>query len=121
SLHKGLGQAQGRRDSSLTFLVGIVQMLQAELFPVAQEPQKVACAVAARYQQDVGDSGVDQRLDWIVDHWLVVDREQMFVRHLGQGVEPRAKSPGENDAFHRACRPFAGRVRSHSLAYFMKL
>ena len=36
----------------------------------------------------------------IVDHGLVVDREQVFVRDFCEGVEAGAGAACEDDAFH---------------------
>ena len=41
-----------------------------------------------------------ERLERIVNHRPVVDRQQMLVRHLGQRAQPRSETAGKNDAFH---------------------
>ena len=61
AIRETLGQREGGRDSSLTFLVSIVQSLQPELFSVSQQLAKIARAVAAGHDQDFGDAAADQR------------------------------------------------------------
>src|SRR5690606_33745482 len=48
-----LGQAQRLRDPALAFLVRVVQVLEAELTPVAERSEALDRVVAARHDQDV--------------------------------------------------------------------
>ena len=43
-----------------------------------------------------------QRLQREPDHGPVIDGHEVLVRDLGERVEPRARAPGEDDAFHDA-------------------
>ena len=72
---KVFGQAQSVCDSAFPFLVGKVELLQAKIFPIPQQTQKVAGTVAAGNDQDVVDASLDQRLQRIVEHRLIVDRQ----------------------------------------------
>ena len=45
--------------------------------------------------------GQHQRRQRVVDHRLVVDREQLLADRAGQRVQARAGAAGEDDAFHR--------------------
>src|SRR5439155_26455708 len=42
-----LGKTQRRRDAAFAFLIGVVQVLQAELLPVTQQPQEISGVVPA--------------------------------------------------------------------------
>ena len=95
-----LGQAQGVGDAAFAFLVGVVDVLEAEVAAVGEKPQKVARILTAGDDEDVGDGGVHQRLNGIENHRLVVDRQQVLVGDAGQRVEARAGAAGEDDAFH---------------------
>ena len=83
-------------DAAGLLLVGVAQALQAELAPVAEQPQELAGVVAAGDDHDVVDAGLDQRLDRVVDHRLVVDRQQVLVGDAGQRVQAacRCRPPG---------------------------
>src|ERR1039457_1931019 len=76
-------------------------MFQAELFAVRQKPQEVARISAAGHDQDVTEPGIHQRLDGVVNHRPVIDRQQMLVGDLGQREEPTSRAPGEYDALHK--------------------
>ena len=42
---KKFGQTQGRGNTALAFLVGVVEVPQTEVLPVTQQTQKIACVV----------------------------------------------------------------------------
>ena len=96
------GQRQGVGDAAFAFLVGVVQMcLRPNCFAVGQQAQKVAGIPAAGDDQDVLYPGVHQRLDRVIDHRLVVDRQQMFVGDLGEREQSASGASGQHDTFHR--------------------
>ena len=82
-------------DAAFAFLIRVVQMLQRRIFPICQQPQKIAGIASAGDQQDLLDARIHQRLDRIVDHRLVVNRQQMLVRDFGQRKQTAAGTPGE--------------------------
>ena len=65
-----------------------------------EQPQEVARGVTAGHDHDVAQTGAAERLERVVDHRLVVNRKQVFVRHLRQRTQARAEPPGEDDALH---------------------
>ena len=69
-------------DATFAFLVGVVEMDVAELFAVGKEAEEVPGVASAGDNKDLINSRVDKRLDRVIDHRLVVDREQMFVCDL---------------------------------------
>jgi hypothetical protein len=67
---------------------------------VAQQVLEQRHVLGRGDDQDVADPRQHQGADRIIDHRLVVDRQQLLADRPGQGVQPRAGSAGENDAFH---------------------
>ena len=95
-----LAERERSGDPALAFLIGVVEMLQAELPPVAQQAQEVAGVLAPGDDEDVGDAGVDQGLDGIEDHRPIEDRQQVLVGDAGQRVEPAPGAACEDHALH---------------------
>ena len=85
TLGEVLRQGQRVGDAALAFLVGIVETLQSEIRAVSQEPEEVAGAVATGDDQDIRDPRIDEGLDRVEYHGLVVDGEEVFVGNPGQG------------------------------------
>jgi hypothetical protein len=96
-----LGQRQRVGDAAFALLVGVVNVLQPELFAVGQKPQEIARIPAARDHQDVVNAGVHQRLNGVINHRPVVNGQQMLVRDFGQRKEPATRAAGEYNAFHK--------------------
>ncbi len=87
-------------DAAFAFLVGVVDMLQAEEFSVGEEAQEVAGVFASRDDHDIFDPGVDKRLDRVIDHGLIVDGKKMLVGDFCEGKKATARSACEDDTFH---------------------
>ncbi len=62
------------KNEKFTFLVGVVDVLEAELLAVGEETQEVAGVASAGDDQNFLDTGIHERLDWIENHRPVVDR-----------------------------------------------
>ena len=92
--HEGLRQTVGGG-------LGLVAQMQAELVPVAQKDLKARQILRRGDDQDLADPGAHQNRDRIVDHRLVVDRQQLLRSNHGQRIEPGAGTAGENDTFHK--------------------
>ncbi len=92
---KGLGEASRMR------LDGVGDP-DAEGRPVPQQAFEARHVVRRRDEQDVADAGEHEARQRVVDHRLVVDRQQLLRDGPGDRVEPRTGASGENDAFHRA-------------------
>jgi hypothetical protein len=69
------GERKRGCDSAFAFLVSIIQVSQAEFGAISQELKKVTSAIAACNYQDLLDTSLDQSLDWVVDHWPVINRQ----------------------------------------------
>ena len=94
------GEADGVGDAERARLVAIGQV-EPERGAVGEQLDDVADALAADDDHDLADAHPGQRLDRVVDHRPVVDRQQMLVGDDRQRVEPRRGPAGENDALHR--------------------
>jgi hypothetical protein len=77
------GQPQRVGNAGFTLLIGEIELVQSKIFSVPQEPQEISGAASSGNDQDVVYSGIHQYLQRVIDHRLVIDRQQMFVRHPG--------------------------------------
>src|SRR6266516_3634579 len=94
----GLPSAKCSANAAFAFLIGIVDMSQTELFAVAQQPQEIPGAVAAGDDQDIPDSGVDERLNRIPDQRPVINRQQVFVRDFRQWIQTASKPASQHNS-----------------------
>ena len=90
---EGLGEAVRAR------LLGVGQV-HAVARAVAQQPLEVRQVGRRRDDEDVADAGEHEGGQGIVDHGLVVDRQQLLGGHERERVQAGAGSPGEDDALH---------------------
>ena len=90
---EGLGQAVGRG------LLGVGEV-HAEAGAVAQQPLEVGQVGRRGDDQEVLDARQHEGGQRIVDHGLVVDRQQLLGGHERERVQARAGPAGEDDAFH---------------------
>ena len=95
-----LGQRQRIGDAALAFLVRVVDVLQTEMLAIGQQAQKITRVLAPGHHQDVANPRIHQRLDGVIDHRLVVDRQQVLVGDLGQRKQPASRTPRQYDALH---------------------
>ena len=70
--------------------------------PSSASKRGVSCGVLMT--QDVADAGQHQRAERVVDHRLVVHRQQLLADRERRRMQPRAGAAGEDDAFAVACR-----------------
>ena len=78
-----ISEPEGLGDSARLLLIGVVEVLEAEFVAIADEPEEIAGTVSSRDQDDVLYPGVDQGLQGVVNHGLVVDGQEMLVRDCG--------------------------------------
>ena len=78
---------------------------------VAEQVPVKGQMLARRNQQDVADAGEHQHRQRVIDHRLVVDRQQLLVDGERRRIKPRARAAGEDDALH-ASRPVRQRAAS---------
>src|SRR5437762_2678643 len=77
---KVFSQAQRIGNSSFSLLIGIVDILQSELFPVREESKEVTGIITPRHDQYFAYAGLNEGPERIVDHGLVVYGQEMLVR-----------------------------------------
>ena len=99
------------RDAFGLGLHGVLE-IDAEARSVAEEFCEARRVLRGGDDQDVANPGQHQRGQRIVDHRLVVDRQQALADRMGDGIEARARASGEDDALilrrfaKSACRHF---------------
>ena len=91
---EGLGQAVGAR------LLGVGQV-HAVARAVPEQALEVGEVRRRGDDQDVADARQHEGGQRIVDHGLVVDRQQLLGGHERERVQAGAGPAGEDDAFHR--------------------
>ena len=69
----------------------------ADLAAVAEHALEVADVLGRRDQEDLADAGEHQRRERVVDHRLVVDRQELLADGPRDRVEPRARAAGQDD------------------------
>lgn len=91
---EGLGQAVGAR------LLGVGEV-DAVARAVAEQALEVGQVRRGGDDQDVPDARQHEGAKRVVDHGLVVDRQQLLGGHERERVQARAGPAGEDDAFHK--------------------
>ena len=94
---EGLGEAVRRG------LLGVGER-DAEVGTVAQQALEVGQVRRRRDDEDVADARHHEDGKRVVDHGLVVDRQQLLTGHESERVQAGARSAREDDAFH--AKPF---------------
>ena len=91
---KRLRQSVGRR-------LHRVLQVQAPLAAVAQQLGEARRVLRRRDDQHVAHAGQHQRGQRVIDHRLVVHRQQLLAHRLRHRVKPRARSSSEDQALAR--------------------
>ncbi len=99
---EGLGQAVGAG------LHGVGQV-HAVVRAVAQQALEVRQVGGRGDDQDVADAGHHEDGQRVVDHRLVVDRQQLLAGDGSERVQARARAAREDDALHRLM-PFPSKI-----------
>ena len=68
---------------------------------VAEQVAKPRQVGRRRDHQDVADARQHQGAERVIDHRLVVDRQQLLADDPGDRIEPRARAAGQDDSLHR--------------------
>ena len=99
---EGLGQAVGAR------LLGVGQV-HAVARAVPEQALEVGQVGRRGDDEDVADASQHEGGQRVVDHGLVVDRQQLLGGHERERVQARAGPAGEDDAFH-IIRPLQSKI-----------
>src|SRR5450759_1767328 len=96
-----------RLGEPVRFRLGGVADRDAELRPVTEQALELLGVVRRRDHQHVADPGQDQRRQRVVDHRLVVHRDELLAHADGDRVQPSPGAPGQDDSAQGAqvCRP----------------
>ena len=79
-----------------------IRQIHAELPSVSQQALKARRILRRRNNQNIPNARVHQHRHRIVNHRLIVNREQLFARHLGQRIQARAGTARQNNSLHHA-------------------
>ena len=77
-----------------------VRQVHAVVRPVSQQALEVRKVRGSRDDQDVADAGHHEDGQRVVDHRLVVDRQQLLAGDGGQRIQAGAGPAGEDDTLH---------------------
>src|SRR2546421_524766 len=94
-------QSQRLRNPPGSFLIGVIQILQPKLAPIPQQPNEVPRIVPPRHQQHLFNPRLGHAFQRVINHRLVVNRQQVLVGHLGQRKQPAPRPSRQNHAFHQ--------------------
>ena len=97
-----LADGEGLRQAVRRGLLGVGEV-HAEARAVAQQALEVGQVGRRGDDQDVLDARQHERGQRVVDHGLVVDRQQLLGGHESERVQSRAGPAREDDAFHLIC------------------
>ena len=89
---------EGLGEAVRAGLDGVLQV-DAPLAAVAEQLLEARGVLRGGDDQDVPDAGQQQRGQRVVDHRLVVDRQQLLGYRQGGGMQPGAGAAGEDEAF----------------------
>ena len=93
---EGLGQAVGARLLRIGEVHAVARAVPEQALEVGQVGRRGD-------DQDVPDARQHEGGQRVVDHGLVVDRQQLLGGHERERVQARAGPAGEDDAFHMNC------------------
>ena len=95
-----LADGEGLRQAVRGGLLGVGQV-HAVARAVPEQALEVGQVGRRGDDQDVPDARQHEGAEGIVDHGLVVDRQQLLGGHERERVQARAGPAGEDDAFHK--------------------
>ncbi|BAS17230.1 hypothetical protein AHiyo8_55330 [Arthrobacter sp. Hiyo8] len=103
---KCLGETVGRRLLD-------VGNVHAELGTVAKEPLKLLCVVGSGDDENVSNARQNERGEGVVDHRLVINRDQLLADAVSNRMETRAGATGKNDSTHGPHHPLPSSPRQN--------
>ena len=91
---------QQRVCDAARHILHLVGDVDAEAAARAEQTVKRAFFSGRDDDQDITDARLHQNRKRIVDHWLVVYRQQRLAHRPGHGIKARALARSKNDSFH---------------------
>ena len=77
-------------------------MFQAKITSVAEQPEKITSIFPAGDEKNLLNPRIDQRLNGIVNHRPVVDRQEVLIGDAGERIQSAAGASRKDYAFHMA-------------------
>ena len=96
--NKGLCQTIGRG-------LDLILQMDAVLAAIAQQRLETGRVSGGGDDQDILNARQHEGGQRIVDHGLIVDRQQLLAGDHRQRIKPGAGTAGQNNAFHNLCTP----------------
>ena len=95
----------------------------ADAAAVAEEADKAVLVLGRGDHQHLANAGEHQHRQRVIDHRLVVDREQLLAGGDGGRIKPRAGAAGQDDALHDLVPPPSNlsNRRGHAVAQRLRL
>ena len=90
---------KGLRDPLGTRL-GSIAKRKPEHFSVAKQTSEQTDLIGPRNDENIANSGEHQHGNRIIDHRLVIDRQQVFVDNKRCRIKPRSVTAGEHNSLH---------------------
>jgi hypothetical protein len=78
----------------------VIADLDAEPLATAEQLFEHRQVVWCRDQQNVPDTGQHQRAERIIDHRLIIDRQQLLRQRARHRIQPRAAAASQDDPLH---------------------
>ena len=95
-----------------------IRQIHAELPSVSQQALKAWRILRRRNNQNIPNARVHQNRHRIVNHRLIVNREQLLTRHLGQRIQARAGTARQNNSLHQTFPFFMHLIRQTRFSFF---
>ena len=88
-----------------------IREMDAEILSIFKQPLEVRSILRRRDDEDIPDACQHERGQRIVDHRLVIDRQQLLAGHSCQRIQTRTRTAGQNNPLHSIAPslPFARR------------
>jgi hypothetical protein len=102
---EALADEKGLSQTAWLVLGGIADF-KAPFRPVPQEALKQGAVVAGRNDQDVSYVRHHQGRERVIDHRLVIDRQQLLADDLRGRIKTSAQAACENYSLHEGLSPF---------------
>ncbi|MNR00116.1 hypothetical protein D3C85_1158770 [compost metagenome] len=97
---KRLGDKQGLCQT-IWFILYRIAKAHAPLAAIPQQQLEAGQIQRRADNQNIADTRLHQGREGIIDHGLVINRQQLLADGQSRRIEPGGRSPGQDDAFTR--------------------
>ena len=88
-----------RLGDAARFVLDAVRQVETKLITAAQQVDDVAHVLGTRNDRDLRDPGPAHPHQWMVNHRVPANRQQVLVGDLGQGIKAASGPSGEDNSF----------------------